>query len=151
MVDSREKGARAESLVRDLLKSHTKLNWERVPGSGALDPKHQLKGDLYIPSKNNAYVVEVKHYKDDHLNTSIFTSKSPQLFQWWDQAVRQGKQLGKKPLLLFKHDRSKVFAAFQDLPNGDYTYCYINYTQPMFIAKLEDWLEQESPEFIINE
>ena len=50
-VDPRAKGARTETTVRDLLKKHTGLAWERVPGSGALDPKHQLKGDLYVPGR----------------------------------------------------------------------------------------------------
>lgn len=153
MVDSREKGARAETLVRDKLRELTGHKWERVPGSGALDPKHQLKGDLYIPGKNNTYAVEVKHYKDDHFNTSLFTSKDPQLTKWWDQTLRQGRQLGKKPLLLFKHDRSKVFAAFEDFPQGDYVYSYVHWisSQPFYVAKLEDWYEHDQPTFISNE
>lgn len=153
MVDSREKGARAETVVRDKLRELTGLKWERVPGSGALDPKHQLKGDLYVPGKPNAYAVEVKHYKDDHFNTSLFTSKNPQIIQWWDQTVRQGAQLGKKPLLLFKHDRSKIFAAFEDFPQGDYVYSYMHWIQstPFYVAKLEDWYEHDQPNFIKDE
>ena len=50
MVDPRAKGARAETQVRDKLRELTALNWERVPSSGALDPKHGLKGDLYVPN-----------------------------------------------------------------------------------------------------
>jgi len=149
MVDSRDKGARAETVVRDLLREYTGLKWERVPGSGALDPKHQLKGDLYVPGESNNYVVEVKHYKDDHLTSSVLTSKNPQLIQWWEQAVRQGTQLGKKPLLLFKHDRSQVFAAFQDFPTGDYVHFYINWiTSPFYVAKFKDWVSNDNPEFI---
>lgn len=153
MVDSRDKGARAELLVRDKLRELTGLKWERVPGSGALDPKHQLKGDLYVPGSNLAYAVEVKHYADDHFNTSIFTSKNPQLIQWWEQAVRQGQQLGKKPLLLFKHDRSKIFAAFEDFPQGDYVHSYVHWVtgHPFYVAKLEDWHEHDQPTFIKNE
>lgn len=153
MVDSRDKGARAETVVRDKLREITGHKWERVPGSGALDPKHQLKGDLYIPGKVNSYVVEVKHYKDDHFNTSIFTSKNPQLIQWWEQAVRQGQQLGKKPLLLFKHDRSKIFAAFEDFPQGDYVHSYVHWVigHPFYVAKLEDWYEHDQPKFTKDE
>ena len=43
VVDSRAKGARGEYLVRDLLREHTGLQFERVPMSGALE---YLKGDL---------------------------------------------------------------------------------------------------------
>lgn len=49
MVDSRQKGARAETDAKNILKMYTKLNWQRVPGSGALGAQHKLKGDLYIP------------------------------------------------------------------------------------------------------
>jgi len=119
-VDPRAKGARAETLIRDQLRALTGLMWERVPSSGALDPKHGLKGDLYVPNEKNLYAVEVKHYEEDHLTSAILTGKSPQFLEWWEQAVRQGKQVDKWPLLIFKHDRSKVFCAFQDMPSVDY-------------------------------
>ena len=112
MVDSRQKGGRAEAAAKKLLIDKTGLDWQRTPGSGALNEAHKLKGDLYIPDEKNKFCVEVKHYKDDHLTSKILTSKDPQLLQWWEQAVRQGLQVGREPLLLFKFDRSKWFVAF---------------------------------------
>jgi hypothetical protein len=109
MVDSRAKGSTAELKGRDLLRKITGLRWERIPASGALDPIHGLKGDLYVPNKDNKFCVEVKHYKDDHLTSKLLTSKNPQLIEWWKQAVRQGEQVNKDPLLMFKFDRSKWF------------------------------------------
>jgi hypothetical protein len=150
MVDSRDKGSRAEIVVRDILREHTKLKWERVPGSGALNEKHGLKGDLYIPGEKNLFAVEVKHYAEDHFNSSLFTGKSPQLLEWWEQAVRQGKQIDKKPLLLFKHDRSKIFAAYEDMPNNTYRIVYVDilgYT--FYVSTLTDWLINEKPKFIL--
>jgi hypothetical protein len=149
MVNPRDKGARAETVVRDLMRKCTGLKWERTPGSGALDVKHQLKGDLYVPGEGNLFAVEVKHYKDDHLSSTLLTGKNPQLFEWWDQAVRQGEQMDKSPLLIFKHDRSKVFCAFSDMPNTDLNYLYVdinNYN--FFIALLEEWISKEQPKFI---
>ena len=64
MVDSRAKGARGEYLVRDMLRVHTGLKFERVPASGALE---YLKGDLYVPHAKNKYCIEVKNYKDSPL------------------------------------------------------------------------------------
>ncbi len=149
MVDSREKGARAETVVRDELRTLTGHKWERVPGSGALDEKHGLKGDLYIPQKDNVYAVEVKHYAEDHFNSGLFTDKNPQLIEWWKQAKRQATQVGKKPLLLFKHDRSKIFAAYEDMPSGDYRLAFITVLDYNFyISKLTDWISNEKPEFI---
>lgn len=148
MVDPRAKGARAETQVRDKLKELTTLTWERVPSSGALDPKHGLKGDLYVPNEKNLYVVEVKHYAEDQFTSTIFTAKSPILFEWWDQSVRQGKQVSKKPLLIFKHDRSKMFVAFEDIPDKDYLYVCVQYKDPFFVSLLEDWYKAEQPKFI---
>lgn len=149
-VDSRAKGARAETQVKDKLIELTGLAWERVPSSGALDPKHGLKGDLYVPNEKNLYCVEVKHYKDDQLSTSLFTAKDPILVQWWSQAYRQGKQVDKIPLLIFKHDRSKMFVAFEYLGVPRYQRILINVGDhcPFYVALLEDFIKYEVPEFI---
>jgi len=149
MVDSREKGARAETVARDALRKLSKLQWERTPGSGALDPKHLLKGDLYIPGEKNLYVVEVKHYAEDHLTSALLTHKKPQFFEWWEQAVRQGKQVKQKPLLIFKFDRSKLFVGYEDIPSGVYNYMFVNaHGYEVYISLLEDWHENEQPKFI---
>lgn len=152
VVDSRQKGARTETLARDMLRKYTGLNWERVPGSGALDPKHQLKGDLYVPGQTNRFCVEVKGYADDHINSSLLTHKTPQLVEWWQQTDRQARQVDKLPLLIFKYDRSKLFVAtvaydLDMLENrwllysngGDYEF---------YIMLLEDWLSGSTVKFI---
>ena len=149
VVDSRAKGARAETVMRDQLRKLTSLKWERVPGSGALDEKHGLKGDLYVPNEHNLYAVEAKHYAQDHLTSQVLTSKSPQLIAWWAQAVRQGIQVKKKPLLLFKHDRSKTFVAYVDMPTTNYRYFFINTGEHEFyVSVLEDYIRFEKPKFI---
>ena len=148
-VDSRAKGARAETDVRDKLRQLTGLQWERVPSSGALDPKHGLKGDVYLVGVNNAYCVEIKHYKDDHLTSSLLTAKNPQLIEWWKQTLRESKQVDKYPLLIFKHDRSKLFCAFCDLPTGVYNNISVAIDEHFFtICLLDDFIEHERPKFI---
>lgn len=113
-VDSRQKGGRAEAALKKVLRDATGLNFQRTPGSGALNETHMLKGDLYLPNTANRYCIEVKHYKDDHLTSKLLTSKNPQLIEWWEQAVRQGEQVDMIPLLFFKFDRSKWFMATLD-------------------------------------
>jgi hypothetical protein len=148
-IDPRAKGARAETQMRDQLRLATNLQWERVPSSGALDPKHGLKADLYVPNEKNLYAVEAKHYAEDHLTSKILTGKSPQFFEWWGQAVRQGKQVDKIPLLLFKFDRSKTFVAFEDMPSGDMDYFFIvSHGYEVYVALLDEWLGSEAPKFI---
>ena len=147
MVTSNQKGARGETVIRDKLRQLTGLQWERVPGSGALDPKHGLKGDLYIPSSPiNHYCVEVKNYEEDHLTSKVLSSKTPQLLTFWEQAVRQGTQVNKKPLLLFKFARSKIFVAYRDMPEGA-EHIYIS-KGDFYVSLMEEWLDYEKPKFI---
>lgn len=149
VVDSRAKGARAETVIRDQLRKLTGLKWERVPGSGALDEKHGLKGDLYVPNEKNLYAVEAKHYSEDHMTSQVLTSKSPQLIAWWVQAVRQGIQVSKKPILIFKHDRSKTFVAYIDMPTANYRYFFVNAdTHEFYVSTLDDYIKFEKPKFI---
>ena len=148
MVDSRAKGARVETQVRDVLRDYSKLQWERVPASGALNEKHGLKGDLYVPSKTNTYCVEVKGYADDHLTSEILTGKNPIIFSWWEQTMRESMQVGRLPLLVFKFDRSKMFVAFEEKPTKHYRYMFISGDYEFYVAKLEDWLENETPRFV---
>lgn len=152
MVDPRAKGARTETTVRDALRKATGLQWERVPGSGALDEKHGLKGDLYVPGEKNKFCVEVKGYAEDHLTSAILSSKTPQLLEFWKQTIRQGKQVGKSPVLIFKFDRSKVFVAWDDpnyMPDGSYPYIFYHRDEYVFyVSLLDDWLKHEQPQFI---
>lgn len=113
MVDSRQKGARAEYLVRDLLREKTGIQYERVPMSGALS---YLKGDIYAPpntGKLSNYCIEVKSYKDEHFNSNILkpTNTKSQLEKWLIQTEREAEEMSTKPMLIFKKDRSPFFVA----------------------------------------
>lgn len=151
MIDVRAKGAAGESKVKDTLRKLTGLGWERTPGSGALDEKHKLKGDLYIPGCKNFYTVEVKNYADDNLTSKILTNKSPILLQWWEQAVRQAKQNENTPLLIFKYNRSNLFVAYNT--PAEKTKFYDHFivqvqSNSFFVSLLESFIKHESPVFI---
>ena len=109
MVDSRQKGARGEIVARDLLRKSTGLPWERTPSSGALHSNHKLKGDLYVPNEKNRFLIEVKHYKEDQLSSKILVNKGPTIHEWWDKACRQAKETDKRPMVMYKWDRSKWY------------------------------------------
>ncbi len=53
MVDPRAKGATGERQVKELLKKHTNLDFQRVPMSGALE---FMKGDLLYQIKRTITV-----------------------------------------------------------------------------------------------
>jgi len=144
MVDSRAKGARGEYVMRDLLRKHTGLPFERVPNSGALS---YLKGDLYVPNRKNIFCIECKNYLESPLTDKIFTNKSNYLLKWWDKLCEQSEQQGQKPLLLFKYSRSKIYAGSSIQPEKLDQYMYINWLD-CYIMLAEDWLKQEKVRFL---
>ena len=151
MIDSRQKGRTAETNAKKELIKLTGLGWERVPMSGALDPKHKLKGDLYVPDTQINFCVEVKHYADDHITSKLLTSVNPQFLQWWEQTKREAKQIDRDPLLIFKYNRSKWFCAFNDwdvaltLQDGEHRIItYNSGTEDIYICLLSDFCDVAS-------
>jgi Holliday junction resolvase len=144
MVDSRAKGAEGERQVKELLRKHTNLPFERVPMSGALP---FMKGDLFVPDTSIAYCIEVKFYKDSHFDDKILTNKSNEFISWWEQAVRQGELTSKKPLLFFKYNRSKIFVAVREAPDKVSKYFYVSHLD-CYVMLAEEWLINETPRFI---
>ena len=144
MVDPRAKGAEGERQVRDLLRKHTELEFQRVPMSGALD---FMKGDVFLPNMHNNYCIEVKFYKDSHFSDKILTAKKSNVFiQWWNQTIEQAKKAGAKPALFFKYNRSKIFVAQKDKPENGLDYMYVNFLG-CYVSLAQDWLLLEKPSF----
>ena len=144
MVDPRAKGAEGERQVRDLLRKHTELEFQRVPMSGALD---FMKGDIFLPNMHNNYCIEVKFYKDSHFSDKILTAKKSNVFiQWWNQTTEQAKKAGAKPALFFKYKRSKIFVAQKDKPENGLDYMYVSFLG-CYVSLAQDWLILEKPSF----
>ena len=120
MVDSRAKGARGEYLVRDMLRTHTKLKFERVPASGALE---YLKGDLYVPQP-----------------------RTNNLIRWWNKLLAQAEQGDQKPLLFFKYNRSPVFVCTQIMPKNTDHYIVVRFLH-IYVMLAEEWLKTEKVVF----
>lgn len=149
MVDSRAKGARAEVKAKEILNSYMGEDvFERTPSSGALDAKYFMKGDLFKPSGNNRFTIEVKSYKESAIS-HLMLGKSPKIIGWAEQTERQALQNRDNiPLLLFKHDRSKFYVASWDI-NGLAEYHNIIYRYNGYILQislLEDFLKYEVPD-----
>jgi len=147
MVDSRAKGARGEYLVRDMLRTATNLQFERVPNSGALE---YLKGDLYVPNEKNRFCIEVKNYSESPLSDKIFTAKKTNnLIRWWKKVEKQAKGGDQEPLLFFKYNRSPVFVVTNLQPRGSEDWMFIQFLN-CFILLADTWLEKETVEFLKN-
>ena len=143
MVDSRAKGARGEYLVRDMLREHTKLQFERVPASGALS---YLKGDLYVPHEDNRFCIEVKNYEKSPFSDKIFTNKTNYILQWWPKLIDQAAERKQEPLLFFKYSRSKVFVGTNIKPKTC-RYTYVSWLD-CYLMLAEEWLQEETVEFL---
>ena len=145
MVDSRQKGARGEDLVRDMLREYTDLQFERVPASGALA---YLKGDIYVPNTKNRFCIEVKNYAESPLSDRMFTQeKTNNLVRWWKKVVIQAAGGKQEPLLFFKYNRSKVFVVTEIKPAKVEKFMYISWLD-CYVMLAESWLEQEHTEFL---
>ena len=146
MVDSRAKGARGEYLVRDLLREHTNLQFERVPSSGALE---YLKGDLYVPHEKNKYCIEVKNYETSPLTDKIFTApRTNNLIRWWKKVQEQAENGMQEPLLFFKYNRSPIFVVFEKIPKETTNKWISIEWLNCFVMLAEEWLIKEKPEFL---
>lgn len=145
MVDSRAKGARGEYLVRDMLREHSDLQFERVPNSGALE---YLKGDLYVPHEKNRFCIEVKNYAESPLSDRIFTQKKTNnLIKWWKKLIIQAVGGDQEPLLFFKYNRSPVYVVTEIGPDITEEYLYIRFLR-CYVLLAEEWLEKETPRFL---
>ena len=142
MVNSRQKGKKAEQQVASLLNRTTGLPFIQTPGSGS----GKIKGDLYIQEKHNLFLIEVKHYRDMGLNQKIFTSKSNVFVGWWDKAIRQAQEMKQEPLLFMKQNYSQWYVATARKPIKEKRYMHINWLGA-YIVLADKWLENEKVEF----
>lgn len=158
MVDSRDKGKRAEYAIRDMLKEKTGLGWERVPGSGGFGAQHGLKGDIYLPhatGKMAKFAIEVKHYKDEQFNSNILKDSSSQFDKWLDQTYREAEEMSAKPMLVFRKDRGAWLVALDKqetdaflLPDPYMTYYYGG--REVAIMDFKELLKAVSTEWLVK-
>lgn len=107
MTMSKEKGTRGELQVREYLRSKVNLQFERTPNSGATNTKG-LKGDIFILNHHNNFTIEVKFYEADELGSNVLAGKGT-FKDWWQQALREAKDNGNLPMLIYKWNRSALF------------------------------------------
>jgi len=137
---SKAKGSAYETKIKELLKTELGLPFERTPMSGTL---HYAKGDLWIPSNNSLfpYTMEMKHYADLEWN-NLLTAKSTDILEFWRQAKREAEQMQKKPLLIFRWNRSKDYAGWDDELSVPH-HMNINAFDCSFkVALLSDWIKE---------
>ena len=136
---SKIKGSAYEAKIVGILnKEFTNIQFERVPLSGAIS---YLKGDIWTPHDTAAWpwCIEAKHYKELEWN-NLLTAKSTDIIRFWEQTIREAEVMNKKPLLIFRWNRSKDFVAYNDDISID-SYIEVNSFGHSFkISLLADWL-----------
>lgn len=137
---SKIKGSAYEAKIVGILnKEFPKIQFERVPLSGSIS---YLKGDIWTPHDTAAWpwCIEAKHYKELEWN-NLLTAKSTDIIRFWEQTIREAEVMKKKPLLIFRWNRSKDFVAYDDdiiLEN----YLEVNSFGHRFkVGLLSEWLE----------
>ena len=142
MVNSRQKGSRAEQQIAHLLGINSGETFTQTPGSGS----GRIKGDLYVKDKHNIFMIEVKHYRDMAFNQKIFTQKNNNFVKWWTKAIAQAEQMQQEPLLFMKQNYSQWYVTTTREPKKEKRYMYINWLGA-YIMNAEKWLENERIEF----
>jgi hypothetical protein len=137
---SKIKGSAYEAKIADLLnKEFPNIQFERVPLSGSIS---YLKGDIWTPHDTAAwpYTIEAKHYASLEWN-NLLTAKSTDIIQFWEQALREAAVMNKKPLLLFRWNRSKDFAAYNDDIQVQSFIQVNSFGHSFKICLLADWIQ----------
>ncbi len=137
---SKTKGRAFEYVVRDKFSETFNSQFERVPLSGALT---YLKGDVYAPwLPDFPWTIEAKHHKEVDWN-NMLTAKTSLILEFWDQTVREALVMKKHPLLVYKWDRSKLFACWYDDKVTTINYVHVKSgTREFKMALLDDWLQE---------
>lgn len=135
---SKAKGSAFEAKIAKRFTEEFGKEFKRVPLSGALE---WMKGDI-VCIKDTAwfpYTIEAKHYKEINWN-SLLTAKSSDMFSFWEQTQREAKVMEKKPLLVFRWDRSKDYVAYDDDTALDAFIHVKSFGHEFKIALLDDWI-----------
>ena len=124
---SKIKGSAYEAKIKRYLNSHFDIEFERMPLSGAIE---YLKGDLWTPHD----------YKDIQWN-NLLTAKTTDLLNFWRQAEREAEVMKKKPLLIFRWNRSKDFIGWSDEIEVEHYVEIKSFGCHFKVTQLDDWVK----------
>ena len=136
---SKIKGSAYEAKIKRYLNSQFDIEFERMPLSGAIE---YLKGDLWTPHDTAAwpYCIECKHYKEIQWN-NLLTAKTTDLLYFSRQTIREAEVMRKKPLLIFRWNRSKDFVGWSDEIEVDHYIEIKSFGCHFKVTQLDDWIK----------
>jgi len=136
---SKAKGSAFESKIKDKLNEEfPNLQFERVPLSGAIS---YLKGDIWTPHDTASWpwCIEAKHYAEIEWG-NLLTAKSSDLHNFWRQTLREAEVMAKRPLLIFRANRSKDYVAYNDYIKVDNYVEICSFGNRFKISLLDEWI-----------
>ena len=142
---SKIKGSAYEAKIRDLLTKELNIEFKRMPLSGSIE---YLKGDLWTPHDTAAwpYCIECKHYKEVNWN-GLLTATSSDLLNFWRQAQREAEVMKKKPLVIYRWNRSKDYVCWDDeVEIENYIKCSV-FGCKFKMGLLNDWIAEIKSSF----
>lgn len=134
-VNSKGKGNSFElQIAKKLTKDLAPLKFMRTPGSGArvggknfeaygsmfgAEAMKMFTGDVAVTNERDVgksflWSIETKFYKTPD-NFSSLASGTANVFKWFEEAVLDAKKIDKKPMLIFKWNRTSIFAAVESI------------------------------------
>ena len=134
---SKLKGSAFETKIRDVLTEELGIKFERTPLSGSIS---YLRGDLWVPSdtKGFEFVIECKHYAELEFN-NLLTAKSTDILEFWKQALDEAQVMNKKPLVIFRWNRSKDFILWDTDMNLEHQIEYKVFGYAFKMCWYRDW------------
>lgn len=137
---SKLKGSAFETKIKDILTKELNIKFERTPLSGSIS---YLRGDLWVPSdtKGFEYVIECKHYSELEFN-NLLTAKSTDVLEFWKQALDEAQTMNKKPIVIFRWNRSKDFILWDTDLDLEHQVEYKVFGYRFKMALLSDWIEK---------
>jgi hypothetical protein len=100
-----------------------------------------MKGDLIVIDDTAwfPWTIECKSYAEIEWG-NLLTAKTSDLHNFWRQTVREAEVMKKRPLLIFRANRSKDYVAYDDYIKVD-DYVEINSFGNRFkISLLDNWI-----------
>jgi len=137
---SKAKGSAFETKIKDKLNEEfPNLKFERVPLSGSIS---YLKGDIWTPHDTASWpwCIEAKHYAEIEWG-NLLTAKTSDLHNFWRQTIREAEVMNKRPLLIFRANRSKDYVAYDDDIKVDSYVEVCSFGNRFKIALFDEWLK----------
>ena len=116
-VNGKQKGSRVEREVAKILSKWWGAEFTRTPSSGMFATTHSVQlsrlgvdiaGDIICP-KDFPFNVEVKSRKKIDLFDIARNGKDSELWDWWEQSVRDANNTQKIPIVIFKENGKQFY------------------------------------------